>query len=51
VPIAGGPAAGAGVAGPAAASAHPVSFQLDAELRPAVRSRYGAGADLGAIEH
>jgi hypothetical protein len=51
VPIAGGPAAGAGVAGPAPASAHPVSFQLDAELRPAVRSRYGAGADLGAIEH
>jgi hypothetical protein len=34
----------------AALAAHPVSYQLDAQFNPQIRTTSGAGADLGALE-
>jgi hypothetical protein len=50
VPVAGSRLVDTALAGPSAASAFTVGYQLDSNFAPQVRSATGAGLDLGAVE-
>jgi parallel beta-helix repeat protein len=50
VPLAGSQAVDTGLAGPAAANAYPVNYQLDASFGKVPRAVVGSAIDLGALE-
>ncbi|WNG41704.1 hypothetical protein F0U60_54545 [Archangium minus] len=50
VPLAGSAVLDVAQSGPAAASGHPVQYQLDAAYKPKARVAVGARMDLGALE-